>query len=71
MARRPERREAYRGFRMHVWQQRGGTWFGLAKGLGTVVMPSLSPDADAALADIRRRIDLGYERNRGVFEGKA
>jgi hypothetical protein len=58
----------HRGFRLWAWKQgpRGG-WYGMAKGLGTVVLPSLQRSSDGILSDLRRRIDLHYERGLGVF----
>lgn len=62
---RPEQRETYRDFRLHVYRfSRSGHWQGMAKGGGTVLMTRAwnAPSSEAALADLRHGVDLHHDR---------
>lgn len=62
--------ERHRDFHLSVWRfHRSGDWSGMAKGLGTVVLSGGAPrpTAEAALADLRDRLDILYARGLGVF----
>ena len=62
----------YRGFQLTVYRNRNsGNWSGLGKGLGTVILPGNFGTSEEVFADMARRIDLGYERNMGVFASRA